>query len=88
VRVLLIGGRWDRYRVELSKTPPRVLVGNEIYDRVDDPDTGEFLGGYARINEENRWQNEGTPTQGPTRPSARRAGRSRRRSLMSWFKGG
>jgi hypothetical protein len=46
-RVALLGGPYDGHRVSLISTPPRILVGEEPYVRVDDPDTGEFLGGYA-----------------------------------------
>lgn len=46
--VRLLGGRYDRSRVTLSKTPPVIFVGSERYERIDDPDTGEFLGGYVQ----------------------------------------
>jgi hypothetical protein len=45
--VLLIGGRFDRHRVRLSATPPRIEVGGEIGEQITDPDTGAFLGAYA-----------------------------------------
>lgn len=45
----LIGGKYDGARVKLTATPPRILVGAELYVQVIDPDTGEFLGGYAAV---------------------------------------
>lgn len=32
---------------EISHSPPRVQVGATIFQRVDDPDTGESLGCYV-----------------------------------------
>jgi hypothetical protein len=42
-----VGGRVGGMKVELTRTPPRVVVAGQTYDRVDDPDTGEYLGAYA-----------------------------------------
>lgn len=47
---VLIGGPFDRRKVTLSRTPLRILVGSRLYLRLDDPDTGEYLGGYALQN--------------------------------------
>jgi len=47
VDIRLIGGPYDGLRCILTATPPVVLVSECAYERVDDPDTGEFLGGYA-----------------------------------------
>lgn len=46
MKVRLLGGRYDGVEVELSSTPRRIRVGEVEYVRIDDPDTGEFLGGY------------------------------------------
>jgi len=44
----LLGGPFNGARVELTTTPPRIVVdGSAVYVRVDDPDTGDFLVGYA-----------------------------------------
>jgi hypothetical protein len=39
-------------RADLKRTPERVFVGRskEIYERIDDPGTGTFLGGYAWVD--------------------------------------
>ncbi|AKJ72630.1 hypothetical protein PP301_gp092 [Gordonia phage GMA2] len=37
-----------RFSCMLSKTPRRIQYREVIYYRVDDPDTGEFLGCYVR----------------------------------------
>ena len=49
MRAALLGGPYDGLRADLTRTPPSVLVGEdrEPYERVDDPETGEYLGGYA-----------------------------------------
>jgi hypothetical protein len=56
-RVLFMGGPYDRWKADLTKTPQRVQFGlggdkgpPAFYERVDDPDTGEFLGGYAWVD--------------------------------------
>lgn len=51
VRARLIGGPYDGLTAYLSKTPPRIQVASSIYVRVDDPDTQEYLGGYAHTME-------------------------------------
>jgi hypothetical protein len=45
-RVVMVGGPWDGNWCTLTATPPRVQIGITLYRRLDDPDTGEFLGGY------------------------------------------
>lgn len=49
---VLLGGPHHRLRATLAATPSRVQVdpGGVIYSRVDDPDTGEYLGGYAFVS--------------------------------------
>lgn len=47
VRVALLGGRFDGARATVTQTPYRVEIDRVSYLRVDDPDTGEFLGGYV-----------------------------------------
>lgn len=56
-RVVFIGGPHDGKRGEIRHTPDRVVLGRAggsmaTYERIDDPDTGEFLGGYAWVNPE------------------------------------
>lgn len=43
----MIGGPWDGNWCTLRETPPRIQIGITYYRRLDDPDTGEFLGGYV-----------------------------------------
>ena len=50
-RVWLLGGRYDRQYVEISKTPAAIEINGEIYEAITDPDTGKNLGAYA-FNEE------------------------------------
>ena len=45
--VRFIGGPVDGARAELTRQPAHVLILGLQYDRIDDPDTGEPLGGYA-----------------------------------------
>jgi hypothetical protein len=45
--VVFIGGPVDRQRADLTRTPPQVSVLGVLYHRIDDPDTGSFLGGYV-----------------------------------------
>lgn len=45
---LLVDGPYAGSKVKLSHTPPRIEVGGVVYTRIDDPDTGEGLGAYAR----------------------------------------
>jgi len=45
--VLLLGGPYDRQTVRLSNTPKRIEISGLIYERIDDPDTGNGLGAYA-----------------------------------------
>lgn len=46
-QALLIGGPFDGRKVSLTRTPPRIEAAGVTYDRLDDPDTGEYLGGYV-----------------------------------------
>lgn len=48
--VVLIGGPADKFEFSLKEAPKRLLVGDFVYERIDDPDTGDFLGGYAVQN--------------------------------------
>jgi hypothetical protein len=48
--VVLIGGPADKFEFSLREAPKRLLVGDTVYERIDDPDTGDFLGGYAVQN--------------------------------------
>lgn len=50
-RVRLIGGPYDGHTATITETPPVVELDGTRYVRLDDPDTGEFLGGYAVENE-------------------------------------
>lgn len=43
--VQVLGNGW-RESVTLDRTPLRIQIGSELFDRVDDPDTGEPLGVY------------------------------------------
>lgn len=47
--VILLGGPCNGVRVDLSATPVWIQIGEDgpTYLRVDDPTTGEFLGGYV-----------------------------------------
>lgn len=46
--VLFLGGRFGGYRARLSDTPPVVRLGrDDFYERVDNPETGEFIGVYT-----------------------------------------
>lgn len=47
VEVYFIKGPIDGQRAMLAKTPDHVLVSGFRYDRIDDPDTGEFIGAYS-----------------------------------------
>ena len=47
VSVTLCWGPFGGRRVTLSATTPRIRIGTSTYCRIDDPDTGEFLGGYT-----------------------------------------
>lgn len=49
-RVALLGGPFDGRRVDLTSTPPRILIGpSTTYEAVTDPDTGDFLGCYVHV---------------------------------------
>ena len=47
ISVRILGGPYDGFKVEILGTPPRIQIKDCVYDRIDDPDTGEFLGGYV-----------------------------------------
>ncbi len=49
--VKFIGGPYDGQRGDVSRTVPVVIVGRSEYLRIDDPETGDFLGGYAYLAE-------------------------------------
>lgn len=49
VKAIFIGGPLDNRIVDLTHAPPRAECNGITYSRVDDPDTGEFLGGYIAI---------------------------------------
>lgn len=44
---VLLGGPFDRYRTRLTRTPGCIVLEGTFYERVDDPDTGRYLGAYA-----------------------------------------
>lgn len=47
-RVRLLGGPYDGQDVHVWQIPPRIAIGRRwIYERIDDPDTEEFLGAYV-----------------------------------------
>jgi|GEM_PF-5855453 len=48
--VAFLGGPFDGQRAALTGTPPRVQIGSVLYERIDDPDTGESLGGYVVVS--------------------------------------
>ena len=45
--IRFIRGPMDGYTCTLSVLPDHVIVSGRTYTRIDDPDTGTFLGGYA-----------------------------------------
>lgn len=51
-RARFIGGPADRIVLGLERIPPYVDIAGHRYRRVDDPDTGEWLGGYAATFED------------------------------------
>lgn len=54
-RVALVGGpldgSWGYLDVDATDPPRRLRVGDTgpVYERIDDPDTGAWLGGYACV---------------------------------------
>lgn len=49
--VLYFGRTGARVKIPLTRTPPQIQLWNVLLDRLDDPDTGEFMGAYiARDN--------------------------------------
>lgn len=49
-QIRFIGGPMDGHRAYLSTTPRTIAIGKDAYERIDDPATGEFLGGYAAVD--------------------------------------
>lgn len=49
--VELINGPAKGFKFSLQEAPKRLLIGETTYERIDDPDTEEFLGGYAVVND-------------------------------------
>lgn len=47
----LIGGPFDGVQVQLTETPLHIDIDGVRYKRLDDPDTGEFLGAYGMSHE-------------------------------------
>ena len=47
----LIGGPFDGGQVQLTETPLHIDIDGVRYKRLDDPDTGEFLGAYGTSHE-------------------------------------
>lgn len=49
INVVLLGGPCNGVRVDLIAAPVWIKIGENgpTYTRVDDPTTGEFLGGYV-----------------------------------------
>lgn len=47
--VELIGGPYGGARPTLTSQPPTIQVGEAMYARIDDPDTGESLNSYAFV---------------------------------------
>lgn len=47
--VILIGGpkNLDRREFSLKRIPPKIIIGDGIYVRLDDPDDGRYLGAYV-----------------------------------------
>lgn len=69
MRAVFFGGSYHGYQGDLTRTPEVIYLGsaggrNVRYDRVDDPDTGKFLGGYAWVDPEattTAWTGSGLP---------------------------
>lgn len=51
---LLIGGPYDHCRATLTRTPACIVLQGAFYERIDDPDDGHYLGGYAYAPKEMR----------------------------------
>ncbi len=49
--VLLLGGPFNGRSIPLRKEPPRILIAGRIYERINDPDTGEGLGAYVIVSD-------------------------------------
>jgi hypothetical protein len=50
VKAWFIGGPFDGVKTELDYAPPYVILAEKHrYERIDDPDTEEYLGGYAYV---------------------------------------
>lgn len=48
-KVAFLGGPLAGCKTVMTKTPAHVEFRGERYERINDPDTGEFLGGYAHV---------------------------------------
>jgi len=46
-RVVFIGGAFNGVEVDLKRWPEKVEIAGLRYSRIDDPDTGVFLGAYV-----------------------------------------
>ena len=46
-RTVLIGGPYDGARPDLLYAPETIDIRGDRYRRINDPDTGEYLGGYG-----------------------------------------
>ena len=49
-RVVFVNGPYAGLHAELTRSPKFVEVEADLYERIDDPDTHESLGGYALLN--------------------------------------
>lgn len=47
MKAVFVGGPFDNIWADLDRVLPTVLVCGQPYDAITDPDTGEWLGGYA-----------------------------------------
>lgn len=43
----LIGGPFDGRDAMITRASPRITLAGFTYVRIDDPDTGQYLGGYV-----------------------------------------
>jgi hypothetical protein len=42
-----VNGPFKGSVAQLTRTPPQLVIAGYTYDRIDDPDTGEYLGAYC-----------------------------------------
>lgn len=54
IRAVAYGGPWDRVKLELKadEPPGRIVINDHLYEAVNDPDTGDFLGCYVYATKE------------------------------------